>query len=75
MKTKSSSVDEEGLPKTEDSDRNIKLLPSVVKVLKQLKPYTSAGLSNGANLKWLADYTGTSLEMISKTLWSLRQKR
>ncbi len=104
----------EGLPKTTGSERSIKLLPSVVEVLRQLKPlhvtehsfvfgnqeahalnfhtwrgavwyrvlkaakvrerkpyacrhmFISAGLANGFNIKWLAEYCGTSVAMIEK---------
>jgi integrase len=40
--------------------------------IRERKPYTmrhtfiSVGLSNGANIKWLADYCGTSIDMIDK---------
>ena len=41
--------------------------------MRERKPYTnvrhafiSVGLSNGMNIKWLADYCGTSVAMIEK---------
>lgn len=112
--TKSRYLDEDGAPKTAGSDRQIRLLPSVVDVLKRIKPlkitensyaflnqegrplnfrtwrkgvwyrilrgleiterkpyctrhtFISIGLSNGVNIKWLAEYTGTSVAMIEK---------
>jgi integrase len=112
--TKSRYLESEGAPKTAGSEREIKLLPEIVEVLKTIKPlrvteathvflnqegrpvdfhtwrakiwyhalrakgmrerkpystrhtFISAGLTNGANPKWLADYCGTSLAMIEK---------
>jgi hypothetical protein len=45
---------------------------SRAKEMRERKPYTmrhtfiSVGLSNGMNIKWLADYCGTSVAMIEK---------
>jgi len=112
--SKSRYLDQDGAPKTAGSDRQIRLLPSVVDVLKRIKPlkvtedsyaflnqegrplnfhtwragvwyrilrgleirerkpyctrhtFISIGLSNGVNIKWLAEYCGTSVAMIEK---------
>jgi len=112
--SKSRYLDRDGATKTVGSDRTIRLLPSVVDLLKQIKPlnatdrgyvflnkegqpvnfrtwrkgvwyrilrgleirprkpyctrhtFISVGLSNGVNIKWLAEYCGTSVAMIEK---------
>jgi len=112
--SKSRYLDEDGATKTLGSDRVLRLLPSVVNMLKPLKPlkateksfvflnqegrpvnfrtwrkgvwyrilrgleirprkpyctrhtFISIGLSNNANIKWLAEYCGTSVAMIEK---------
>ena len=112
--SKSRYMDAENSPKTAGSEREIRLLPGVIDVLKAAKPlhvgiaehvfknqqgqllnfhtwrakdwyrvlratgvrerkpystrhtFISAGLSNGVNIKWLAEYCGTSVTMIEK---------
>jgi len=112
--SKSRYLDTDGATKTAGSDREIRLLPSVVDVLKPVKPlkateksfvflnqegrpvnfrtwrkgvwyrilrgleirprkpyctrhtFISIGLSNGVNIKWLAEYCGTSVAMIER---------
>jgi integrase len=112
--SKSRYLDRDGATKTVGSDRTIRLLPSVIEVLKRIKPlqateqsyvflnqkgqplnfhtwrggvwyrilrgleirprkpyctrhtFISVGLSNGVNIKWLAEYCGTSVAMIEK---------
>ena len=112
--SKSRYMDAENSPKTAGSEREIRLLPEVIEVLKTAKPlrvgvnehvfknqegqllnfhtwrggiwyrilrgagirerkpystrhtFISAGLSNGVNIKWLAEYCGTSVTMIEK---------
>lgn len=51
------------------------------KNIRERRPYCmrhtfiSAGLTNGVNIKWLADYCGTSVAMIEKQLRQVHQKR
>ncbi len=112
--SKSRYLGTENSPKTPGSEREIRLLPGVVEVLRAIKPlhvaidehvfknqdgepvnfhtwrgglwyralratgirerkpyatrhtFISVGLSNGVNIKWLAEYCGTSVAMIEK---------
>ena len=112
--TKSRYLGAENSPKTAGSEREIRLLPGVIEVLRAMKPlhvgvnehifknqeghplnfhtwrsaawyralratgirergtyatrhtFISAGLGNGVNIKWLAEYCGTSVAMIEK---------
>ena len=112
--SKSRYMGEENPTKTAGSEREIRLLPGVIEVLRAIKPlhvpvdehifknqqgrpisfhtwrakdwyrtlralgikerkpyatrhtFISVGLSNGVNIKWLAEYCGTSVAMIEK---------
>jgi len=66
-------LNQEGRPVDFHTWRRKSWYPALrVKEVRERKPYTmrhtfiSVGLSNGVNIKWLADYCGTSVAMIEK---------
>ena len=66
-------LNQEGQPLTFHTWRRKAWYPALrVKEIRERKPYTmrhtfiSAGLTNGVNPKWLAEYCGTSVAMIDK---------